>query len=236
GVAVWLYEYVNVEYRDGYEAMKAAAAGGDAELTRYLEEKLDMAYDVWMPEAAANGHLEMITWLYEQEFDEMWFDRGVLLAAAEKGQPAVWLHETRSEGCTTAAMDGAANEGHLEAVKWLHLNRSEGCTSAAMDGAAASGALEVVTWLHRNWSEGCTTAAMDGAARVGDLRMIRWLHEHRSEGCTSKAMDNATVGDHFEAALLLHKFRSEGCTRVSVSVASFVPEISEWVREHYPAL
>ncbi|KAG4040411.1 hypothetical protein PC123_g24043 [Phytophthora cactorum] len=26
--------------------MKAAAAGGDAELTRYLEEKLDMVYDV----------------------------------------------------------------------------------------------------------------------------------------------------------------------------------------------
>ncbi|KAG3100382.1 hypothetical protein PI124_g15004 [Phytophthora idaei] len=46
GVAVWLCKYVNVEYGYDYEAMKAAAAGGDVELTRYLEEKLDMAYDV----------------------------------------------------------------------------------------------------------------------------------------------------------------------------------------------
>ncbi|KAF1772606.1 hypothetical protein GQ600_26063 [Phytophthora cactorum] len=49
GVAVWLCKYVNVEYRDDYEAMTAAAAGGDVELTGYLEEKLDMAYDVRSP-------------------------------------------------------------------------------------------------------------------------------------------------------------------------------------------
>ncbi|KAK1928739.1 hypothetical protein P3T76_015842 [Phytophthora citrophthora] len=44
----------------------------------------------------------------------------------------VWLHQNRSEGCTTAAMDGAATNGHLEMVKWLNENRTEGCTTAAM--------------------------------------------------------------------------------------------------------
>lgn len=35
------------------------------------------------------------------------------------------MHDTRTEGCTEKAMDGAAAGGHLEMVQWLHKNRSE---------------------------------------------------------------------------------------------------------------
>ena len=78
------------------------------------------------------------------------------------------------------AMDWAAQEGHLQVVKWLHENRSEGCTSDAMDGAAQEGHLDVVKWLHENRSEGCTSDAMDGAAQEGHLDVVKWLHENRS--------------------------------------------------------
>lgn len=40
-------------------------------------------------------------------------------------------------GFTARAMDLAARHGHLDVVKWLHENRSEGCTTDAMDLAAA---------------------------------------------------------------------------------------------------
>ena len=65
-----------------------------------------------------------------------------------------WLHEHRTEGCTTNAMDFAARNGHLEIVQWLHDNRTEGCTDRAMDGAAEYGHYEVVQYLYENRTEG----------------------------------------------------------------------------------
>jgi hypothetical protein len=55
-----------------------------------------------------------------------------------------WLHENRTEGCTTLAMDYAAS--HLDLVKWLHENRV--CIRDFMEGAAQQGRhLDVVQWL-----------------------------------------------------------------------------------------
>ena len=39
---------------------------------------------------------------------------------------------------------------HLEVVKWLHENRTEGCSTYVMNYAAENGHLEVVKWLHEN--------------------------------------------------------------------------------------
>lgn len=41
-------------------------------------------------------------------------------------------------------MDGAAGGGHLEMVEWLAKNRREGCSSAAFDMAAAEGHLDII--------------------------------------------------------------------------------------------
>ena len=70
----------------------------------------------------------------------------------------IWLHKNRTdrrEGCTTAAMDMAASNGHLEVVEWLHENRTdrrEGCRQYAMDMAASNGYLDVMKWLHLHYS------------------------------------------------------------------------------------
>ncbi len=45
-------------------------------------------------------------------------------------------------------MDMASQNGHLDIVKFLHENRSEGCTTWAMDYASRFGYLEVVKFLH----------------------------------------------------------------------------------------
>ena len=74
--------------------------------------------------------------------------------------------------------DWAAKKGHLEIVKWLHENRTEGCTTAAMNCAARNGHLEVVKWLHENRTEGCTEWAMDLAAENGHLDVVKWLNDN----------------------------------------------------------
>lgn len=57
--------------------------------------------------AAANGHLSVVRWLHDQN------------------QPYA-----------SGAMDVAARSGHLDIVQWLHLNRREGCSTHAIDNAA----------------------------------------------------------------------------------------------------
>ena len=104
----------------------------------------------------------------------------IRLAAARGHLEVVrWLHDNRTEGCTTDAMNWAAKNGHLEVVRWLHEDRSEGCTKRAMNDADGYGHLEVVRWLHEHRSEGCTTDAMVLAARHGHLEVVKWLHENR---------------------------------------------------------
>ena len=76
---------------------------------------------------------------------------------------------------TFIAMNLAARNGHLEVVKWLHQNRTEGCTTDAMDHAASNGHLDVVKWLHQNRKEGCTKDAMDWAAGNGHLEVVNFL-------------------------------------------------------------
>ncbi|KAG6954189.1 hypothetical protein JG688_00012480 [Phytophthora aleatoria] len=63
-------------------------------------------------------------------------------------------------GAGRAAMDLAAEMGHLKVVKWLHENRTKGCTVAAMTYAAERGNLEVVQWLRKNRDEGCPSTLL----------------------------------------------------------------------------
>jgi hypothetical protein len=62
-----------------------------------------------------------------------------------------WLHDHRTEGCTTDAMDWAAINGHLHMVQWLHEHRTEGCTKKAMGWAAENGHQHMVEWLQQHY-------------------------------------------------------------------------------------
>ena len=81
----------------------------------------------------------------------------------------------RRSTLTTAAMDGAARNGHITTVQFLHENRKEGCTTAAVDGAATFGHHEIVRWLLFNRKEGCTQNALNMAAKNDDTQMLGLL-------------------------------------------------------------
>lgn len=60
-----------------------------------------------------------------------------------------------------AVLDFAAYWGSLDSVRWLHEHRTEGCTTEAMDWAAINGHGDIVAYLHENRPEGCTSHALD---------------------------------------------------------------------------
>ena len=93
-----------------------------------------------------------------------------------------FLHENRTEGCTTAAMDWASECEHLNIIQFLHENRTEGCTTRAMDFAARNGHFEIVKFLHNNRTEGASPLAIEFASDYGYFDIFKFLHENRTEG------------------------------------------------------
>ncbi|KAF1787965.1 hypothetical protein GQ600_16858 [Phytophthora cactorum] len=59
--------------------------------------------------AASRGHFDIVKWL--QVLDG---STETITGAARNGflDIAIWLHENTSEGCSTYAMDGAAENNH----------------------------------------------------------------------------------------------------------------------------
>jgi hypothetical protein len=129
--------------------------------------------------------------------------------AAANGELSLLMSLPASFSGSKSAMADAARNGHLEVVKWLHDNRSEGCTTRAMDDAAYNGHLDVIKWLHCNRTEGCSKDAMDWAARYGHLDVVKWLHANRSEGCTKYAIDSAESFLHLDVVKWLYANISE---------------------------
>ncbi|RKO94798.1 hypothetical protein BDK51DRAFT_28394 [Blyttiomyces helicus] len=96
------------------------------------------------------------------------------------------LHEMAIPGMfSTSAMNAAAGSGYIEVVRFLHESRSEGCTTFGMDDASkswvckaefekeAEKAKEVVFFLLRHRKEGCTASGMER----GHTEVLRVLYE-----------------------------------------------------------
>ncbi|GMF41739.1 unnamed protein product [Phytophthora lilii] len=174
-----------------------------------------------------NKNVYRLSWTSSEPMDD---------AAANGELEAVkWLHENRSEGCTTAAMDEAAANGHLGVLQWLHENRSEGCTAHAMDFAASNGHLEVVQWLQAHTLAGCTTAAMDLAAAGGHMKVLKWLSSNRSEGCTVAAIENAVSNGHLRVAIwLMERFPDFAPAKFTVPNSAEKLDVLLFLHAHFP--
>jgi len=215
--ATW---HEQVHGRDGFctRMKRLYACHGALEHLKWMHEKCTVEFTAEaMDGAATNGHLHVVKWLHETTSrggDPMGNSATSFMAVNQ-----LWNVVT-VEKCTTAAIDGAATNGHLSVVKWLHKNRAEGCTTVAMDGAARNGHFRVVAWLHCNRQEGCTTAALDGAASGGWLLLVDFLHRERAEGCTTDAMMNAAFNGHVEVVKFLHANLEQHVSYAAITAAA----------------
>ncbi|EGG15278.1 hypothetical protein DFA_10112 [Cavenderia fasciculata] len=85
-----------------------------------------------------------------------------------------FLHEYRSEGTTTNAIDNAANAGLLMLT--------EGATTDAIDFASDEmGFIEIVKFLYENRTKGATTNAIQNALSNNHLEIVKYLQEKEEE-------------------------------------------------------
>ncbi|KDO23214.1 hypothetical protein SPRG_11146 [Saprolegnia parasitica CBS 223.65] len=104
-----------------------------------------------------------------------------LAAAASQGAVLRFLYERYPELATPTMMDLVAKAGDATLLRWLH-DAGVSCTTAAMDGAAMNGHLDAVAFLHEARTEGCTKIAATAAVRNGHAAIVRFLLDHRTEG------------------------------------------------------
>ncbi|GMF61717.1 unnamed protein product [Phytophthora fragariaefolia] len=158
--------------------------------------------------AVIRGFVHVLDWLNENYPERTSWGDGH--EASGRLDMVRWIHENRSEPCSTEAMDYAAGKGHLEVARFLHENRSEGCTKHAMSSAAANGHLEMVQWLYANRSERIPGNALRSAAKYGYLDVVQWLSkivrkEPRGDACIQDAVRIAFEAGHVEVAQLLEQ-------------------------------
>jgi hypothetical protein len=190
---------------------------------------------VSIDEVAGLGDLEMLKWLQINGV-KVKCTINTMDAAAANGHLEVvqFLHENRTEGCSTRAMNQAARNGHLNIVKWLHFNQTDVCTVHVMDQAAENSHLAVVKFLHENRTEGCPVYARDRAAANGHLEVVKFLHKNRDEGCTNKAMDRA---HNLEILQWLDENRRTSFTNRAILYPTLHGDLEKlvWLRDHTPA-
>lgn len=223
-----------------------AAEAGHLSVLQWLHaNRSEGCTAVAMYAAAANGHMDVVKWLHANTSAGCTTKAMDKLAARvfhtgdgyhhllggeccqdkrpdsfinEQLALLEWLHTNRSEGCTAAAMRGAAAAGNLEVLQWLqthtHIETSVACTSRAMTAAAAIGRLDIVKWLHEN-HPGCRTkGALIEAASYGHLDIMKWLLTINAEACSQRAMDGAAGGSlrlhHHHLAIVKWLFKHGG--------------------------
>ncbi|EQC30077.1 hypothetical protein SDRG_12138 [Saprolegnia diclina VS20] len=104
-----------------------------------------------------------------------------LAAVASQGAVLRFLYDRYPALATPTVMDLVAKAGDATLLRWLHAAGAS-CTKAAMDGAAMNGHLDAVVFLHEARTEGCTKIAATAAVRNGHADIVRFLLEHRTEG------------------------------------------------------
>eukprot|EP01133_Synstelium_polycarpum_P007923 gene7923-9308_t len=130
-----------------YSRINKAAEYGHKDLLRYLlDDNPLMAWDgLALVNAAGGGHLDVVKMLH--------FHKG----------PPMWLIDG------ARAMEFAAEHGYIKVVRFLHESRTEGCSSYALTMASMNGHYDVVEYLLNNRTEGQLDQALKAAVRHPDI-------------------------------------------------------------------
>lgn len=80
-------------------------------------------------------------------------------------------------GCTSAALIGAATNGHVEVVNYLILNVASlgQYIQAACDAACKMGKMNVIKYAVNMWMCGCSPSGLDDLAMFGDISIVDYL-------------------------------------------------------------
>jgi hypothetical protein len=215
--------------RSTYAAAEAAAKGGHLDILKWLIEKEFTWSSATTTAAIVNGHLDILKWSFAHGCP-MDFDTA-LSDAARNGHIHIldWLWENFRSFCSTSLVFfNAAEKGHLEALRWA---KRHFCSwdQLVLRRAAFFGHLDALKWMKRNgiaWKGKIPREV----AYYGNLRVLRWLTENGVE-CEYEALGSAIQSDHLKIVKYLiasNKWASEDIEKLAVSHNS--RRILRWLR------
>jgi len=152
------------------------ARAGNLEMLMFARQNGVVCSNYTFQEAVIRGHLNIVTYLHNEQ-----------VAAAH----------TAPYACMAAA-----REGHLDVLEFLHTHGYDWGTSCIMY-AAAGGHRECLRYLHEKgckWDE----FAFTEAASNGHLPVLQYLHNHNAP-FDSNAINNAAGNGHLECLIYLHE-------------------------------
>ncbi|KAG3027418.1 hypothetical protein PC121_g17770 [Phytophthora cactorum] len=188
-------------------------------------------------EAAKNGHLLVLEWLFNHHDHVYWGGDEMYCAVANNHlEVAKFLHEfTAPPPDDMFLIDEAARHGDLEMMRWLHSERGDQLTYEGVMKAVDHGYLDALKWMKDTFPESVVIKdiRMDNAAANGHLEMIKWLHQHHA-WCTKQAMNRAAGNGHLEVVQFLNERRSEGCTTDAMDLAASNGQLEmvKWLHEN----
>jgi ankyrin repeat protein len=155
--------------------LDVAASFGQLAMVQFLHEVdnddgPELCTTFAMNEAAANGHLEVVKWLYEN----------------------------RSEGCTAVALSNAATSGHHEVAKWLIAHTYKGYHACAFNDSAAKGDLAMLELLHANIEETYEDDGLGDEIGIPQGGFQNWEDDPWNWGEVGDAFECAIVENHIE--------------------------------------
>ena len=169
------------------DLLEYAAFQGSVEILRWLMEEKGWAWNQKVCyEAAGEGHLDVLKWLWSRNPPESWGEWTCAYAAEEghldilkwlrkQDPPCPWDYNTCSK---------AAREGHLDVLKWAR-DQDPPCDwdAGACADAAIGGHLDVLEWLRAQhppclWSK---SWCRENASEYGHQHVVDWIDQQEDE-------------------------------------------------------
>ncbi|POM72896.1 Hypothetical protein PHPALM_10322 [Phytophthora palmivora] len=224
-VAQWLYENIPDARRNLEYVMEFAVRHGDISLIQWLLDVVYMSELLLAPpsmsDAAAGGHMEILQWIFEQDFGGCC--DYALERAAKNGRLDMveWLVENGITKGAREAVQAACSEGHLRIVQWLLERGGVSYPHFAMNCAIHGGHLDIVKYLSEAGITYGSSRMMFDAASYGHMEVIEWLVEKYDTGLfptidssrvvrsNQSAMDRAASNGHLHVLEFLHSLAME---------------------------
>ncbi|KAE9046063.1 hypothetical protein PR001_g1815 [Phytophthora rubi] len=189
-----------------------AARGGDLPAVRWIMESylpvetVDNVTDV----AAANGHLQILQWLYDHHRQRVRFGGVEMCGALEyKNERVVrWLrcHAVPRVECRNDVLRSAAKAGNLDVVQWM-------CEEFGLDGAAVLKVAvrccqwETARWIIERFSSTGPLLDMYFAAHHGVLSFMKYMAARELGGFYTGTLVVAAAYGHLDVVKWLHQDR-----------------------------
>ncbi|TYZ67592.1 hypothetical protein PybrP1_003361 [[Pythium] brassicae (nom. inval.)] len=205
------------------DAYKAAAGTGQLHIIQYLHESGVRCTKFPIDEAAENGHLDTVRYLYVNRIGR--FSRDALTRALENGHLDVvrFLCATGQAECHERTFTFVVENEDFDILQLLCQSGIDCAVEHAMAAAVEHGKIDFVKFLYALDPKSC---AENGILRTidavwsGHLDIIKFLHECGDPKFFNwKAMHGAANQGHLDIVKFLHENRDEGCHYLTVNFA-----------------